>query len=458
MSTVCAVCTPLAQGGIAVIRISGERAVDAASRLFCPFFSFPKVEEMKGYSCAYGRVIDPETGEKIDDAVLTIFRAPHSYTGEDTAEISCHGGVYIAKRILRLCLENGCEQADRGEFTKRAFLNGKLSLTQAEAVMDMISAKGEHALRSARLTKEGRLYAEAEAVKQQLVETLGELAAWVDYPEEDLPAVESEALAASVGSAKKRLEKLLEGYDTGMLLRRGIDTVIAGKPNVGKSTLMNTLLGYERSIVTELAGTTRDVIEESVSLGGFELRLSDTAGIRETSDRVESMGVDIARKRLSDCSLVIAVFDTSEQADSEDKELVEYISGLGAKKIVVLNKNDLGDCFDRTLLERLDCKIIELSAAKGEGKEELSKAVAELFGGAYLDGDETIFANERQKRCIEKASEKLGEAETALDSGETLDAVTVLIDCACEELMALTGEKVTEAVVDEVFGKFCVGK
>ena len=458
MSTVCAVCTPLAQGGLAVIRISGEGAVDAASRIFSPFLSFPKVAEMKGYTCAYGKVIDPENGEAIDDAVLTVFSAPHSFTGEDTAELSCHGGVYIAKRVLRACLAVGCEQADRGEFTKRAFLNGKLSLTQAEGIMDMISARGEDSLRAARLTKEGRLFAEADDIKRQLVTALGELAAWVDYPEEDLPAVERSALSGTISSARGRLKKLIDSYETGMLLRRGIDTVIAGKPNVGKSTLMNTLLGYERSIVTDLAGTTRDVIEEGVQLGGFELRLSDTAGIRTTDDRVESMGVSIARRRLSDCALIIAVFDTSEAADAEDRELIDYIAELGAKVIVVLNKNDLGDRFDRSLLGGLGCRVIELSARQGEGREELGAAVRELFAGTGIDEDGTIFANERQKDCIVKAEGRLAAAAAALEAGETLDAVTVMLDYALEELMELTGEKVGEAVVSEVFSKFCVGK
>lgn len=458
MSTVCAVCTPLAQGGLAVIRISGEGAVDVASRVFSPFLSFPSVQDMPGYSCAYGRVIDPATNEAVDDAVLTIFRAPHSYTGEDTAELSCHGGVYIAKRVLRLCLANGCQQADRGEFTKRAFLNGKLSLTQAEGVMDMISARGEDALRAARLTKEGRLFKEADDIKRQLVTALGELAAWVDYPEEDLPAVERRALTETVSAARARLKKLIQGYDTGMLLRRGIDTVIAGKPNVGKSTLMNTLLGYERSIVTDLAGTTRDVIEEGVQLGGFELRLSDTAGIRATEDRVESMGVSIAKKRLADCALIIAVFDTSEAADAEDRELIDYIASLGTRTVVVLNKNDLGDRFDRSLLAGLGCRVIELSAKQGEGREELGAAVRELFLGAEIDEDGSIFANERQKLCIEKAEERLAAAEAALTAGETLDAVTVMLDYATEELMELTGERANEAIVAEVFSKFCVGK
>ena len=456
MSTVCAVSTPLAEGGLAVIRISGEGALSCAERIFMPFGG-KKISEMQGYTCCYGRVADAD-GKTVDDAMLTVFRAPHSYTGEDTAEISCHGGIYVTKRILRLCLANGCVQADRGEFTKRAFLNGKLSLTQAEAVAELISAGGEQSLRSARLVREGRLFERIDEVKRQLVTLLGELAAWVDYPEEDLPAVESGALIATLSDAAEKLSRLVRDYDSGMVLRTGIDTVIAGKPNVGKSTLMNTLLGYERSIVTEAAGTTRDVIEETVRLGELQLRLSDTAGIREAEDTVEKLGVSLAKKRLRECSLVIAVFDTSSELDSEDRELLSLLGELNKKLIIVLNKSDLGAAADRSAFEGLNARIIELSARRGEGLPELTEAVSELFGARDYDADSTIFANERQKRCAESALEKLREAITAASAGETLDAVTVLTDAAASELMELTGERTTEAVVDEVFSKFCVGK
>ena len=457
MSTVCAVSTPLAEGGLAVIRISGEGALDCAGRIFRPFGG-KTVAEMPGYTCCYGRVVDPADGRVLDDAMLTVFRAPHSYTGEDTAEISCHGGIYITKSILRLCLANGCEQADRGEFTKRAFLNGKLSLTQAEAVADMISARGDLLLRSARLTREGRLFSRIDGVKRQLVTLLGELAAWVDYPEEDLPAVEDGALRETLSSAAGELEALLRDYDCGMVLRTGIDTVIAGKPNVGKSTLMNTLLGYERSIVTDEAGTTRDVIEETARLGELDLRLSDTAGIRGSDDRIEQIGVSLAKKRLDQCALIIAVFDTSSPLDAEDRELLDYIRQLGKRLIIVLNKSDLGARVSREEFADLNARILELSAKNGEGLAELTAAVSELFGADTYDADMTVFANERQKRCAEAALETLREALTAAQSGETLDAVTVLTDHAVSKLMELTGESISEAVVGEVFSKFCVGK
>ncbi|MBR6101661.1 MAG: tRNA uridine-5-carboxymethylaminomethyl(34) synthesis GTPase MnmE [Ruminococcus sp.] len=457
MSTVCAVSTPLAEGGLAVIRISGPDAIPCAAKIFKPFNGTP-VPEMNGYTCAYGRVIDPADGRVVDDAMLTVFRAPHSYTGEDTAEISCHGGVYITKSILRLCLANGCSQADRGEFTKRAFVNGKLSLTQAESVMELISAKGEQSLRSARLTREGRLFQRIDGVKQQLITLLGSLAAWVDYPEEDLPAVENTALLKTLNTASSELERLLRDFDSGMVLRTGIDTVIAGKPNVGKSTLMNTLLGYERSIVTEAAGTTRDVIEETARLGELELRLSDTAGIRDAEDAVEKLGVSRAKKRLRECALVIAVFDTSAELDAEDRELLALLKELGKKLIIVLNKSDLGASADRSAFEGMGAEILELSAKNGEGLPELTAAVGKLFGAKDYDADSTIFANERQKRCAEAALERLRAASEAAALGETLDAVTVMIDAAASELMELTGERITEAVANEVFSKFCVGK
>lgn len=457
MSTICAVSTPLAEGGLSVIRISGEKALAVAEKIFIPFGN-KNIADMPGYTCAYGRVIDSSTGETADDALLTVFRAPKSYTGEDTAEISCHGGIYITKKVMRLCLENGCLPADRGEFTKRAFLNGKLSLTQAESVMDMISAQGEYSLRSARLTREGRLFKSIDGVKSNLVKILGELAAWVDYPEEDLPEIEENALRASLESAVSVLGKILRDYDCGMILRNGIDTVIAGKPNVGKSTLMNLLLGYDRSIVTDIAGTTRDVIEETARLGEFMLKLSDTAGIRQTDDTVEKMGVGLARKRIDECALVIAVFDTSMPLDGEDFELLDYVHSRNKRLVVALNKSDLGSAADKSAFEKYTKHILEISAKHGEGLEEIRLACEEIFSLGGYDADSTIFANERQKACAEKAYKNLKLALGSLNMGETLDAVTVMIDYAAQSLMELTGEKATEAIVDEVFSKFCVGK
>ncbi|WP_295207769.1 tRNA uridine-5-carboxymethylaminomethyl(34) synthesis GTPase MnmE [Ruminococcus sp.] len=456
MRNICAVSTPVAEGGISVIRISGDKAIEIAGKVFRPL-SCGSVENMEGYTCAYGKIVDGN-GREVDDGVLTVFRAPRSYTGENVCEISCHGGVYVTKKVLRLCIENGAELAQRGEFTKRAFLNGKLSLTQAEGVMETISAQGEYALNSANLTKEGRLFKLISEMSQKFVTILGELGAWVDYPEEDLPEVSEDNLRASLKSALGGLDRILADYDSGMILKNGVDTVIAGKPNVGKSTLMNMLLGFDRSIVTDVAGTTRDVIEESAKLGELVLKLSDTAGIHETDDQVEKIGVDIAKKKLENAMLVIEVFDISRELDGEDRELLEYVKGLGKKVIIVLNKSDLECRLDRSEFKGYADNVIEISAKLDEGRGALQSAAEGLLGIGGYDADSTIFANERQKACAERARKYLALALESLDYGETLDAVTVMIDNGANALLELTGEKATEAVVDEVFAKFCVGK
>ena len=456
MKDICAVSTPLAEGGISVIRISGENAISIGAKVFKPL-SCKSVENMAGYTCAYGKIVD-KNGREVDDGVLTVFRAPKSYTGENVCEISCHGGIYVTKKVLRLCIEQGAELAQRGEFTKRAFLNGKLSLTQAEGVMETISALGEYTLNSANLTKEGRLFRLISDMSRKFVTILGELAAWVDYPEEDLPEISEDNLRESLKNALAGLDKIIADHDSGMILKNGVDTVIAGKPNVGKSTLMNMLLGYDRSIVTNVAGTTRDVIEESAKLGELILKLSDTAGIHETDDEVEKIGVDIAKKKLKNAMLVIEVFDISRELDEEDLELLEYVKRLGKKVIIVLNKSDLENVVERSQLEKYSDYVIEISAKLDEGREELQKATEKLLGIGGYDADSTIFANERQISCAERARKYLAMALESLDMGETLDAVTVMIDNGANALLELTGEKATEAVVDEVFSKFCVGK
>ena len=456
MKDICAVSTPLSAIIFSVIRISGENAISIGAKVFKPL-SCKSVENMAGYTCAYGKIVD-KNGREVDDGVLTVFRAPKSYTGENVCEISCHGGIYVTKKVLRLCIEQGAELAQRGEFTKRAFLNGKLSLTQAEGVMETISAQGEYALNSANLTKEGRLFRLISDMSRKFVTILGELAAWVDYPEEDLPEISEDNLRESLKNALAGLDKIIADHDSGMILKNGVDTVIAGKPNVGKSTLMNMLLGYDRSIVTNVAGTTRDVIEESAKLGELILKLSDTAGIHETDDEVEKIGVDIAKKKLKNAMLVIEVFDISRELDEEDLELLEYVKRLGKKVIIVLNKSDLENVVERSQLEKYSDYVIEISAKLDEGREELQKATEKLLGIGGYDADSTIFANERQISCAERARKYLAMALESLDMGETLDAVTVMIDNGANALLELTGEKATEAVVDEVFSKFCVGK
>ena len=453
MSTICAISTPVAVGGISVIRISGNDAVNIAEKIFVPFSKKP-VSQMLGYTCAYGKVIF--NGRTIDDALLTVFLAPKSYTGENVAEISCHGGIFVTKEVLRACIASGAEPAEPGEFTKRAFLNGKISLTQAEAVMDVISAEGKQALNSANLAHEGLLFKKIKSTTDDLVKILSELAAWVDYPEEDLPSVENDALALSLHTAISQLNQILYDYDSGLIFRNGVDTAIVGRANVGKSSLMNMLLGFDRSIVTDIAGTTRDVIEESARLGEVVLKLSDTAGIRQTDDKVESMGVDLAKKKLENARLVIAVFDASEELTHEDKRLLDEIKDKQC--VIVLNKTDLQAKISEDDFAEYKKPVVLISAKEQKGKKDLENAVLSIFRLDNVNSDTTVFTNERQKNCVEKAKNSLELALNALDLGETLDAVTVTISKACDFLLELTGEKVTETVIDEVFHNFCVGK
>ena len=454
MSTVAAISTPRAQGGISVIRISGEDALSAADRIFKPISRKALPSEMEGYSCAYGNIVSGS--EVLDDGVLTVFRAPKSYTGEDVVEISCHGGIFVTEQILRLILGGGVKTAGAGEFTKRAFLNGKMSLTQAEAVMDIISADGSAGLRCAESLREGALFRRIKKVSDGMLKLLGSLAAWVDYPDDDIPAVEGYEISEVLEAGIADLDKLLNSYESGRIVREGADTAIVGRPNVGKSTLMNLLAGCERSIVSDTAGTTRDVVEESVRLGDIVLRLSDTAGIHDTSDTIESIGVDRARKKLDAADLILAVFDVGSEITAEDRELAERCRRRNA--IAVLNKSDLEQRFDFSEISDCFKDSVTVSAEKGEGLERLVSAVEKLYGMSGFSPDMGVLANERQRSCAERARLCFAEALDALKAGATFDAVTILIDDGENFLLELTGEKASEAVVDEVFSRFCVGK
>lgn len=453
MSTIAAISTPNAAGGIAVIRISGEDAISIADKVFSPYGN-KKVTEMAGYTCAYG--VAHNGSERIDDCILTVFRAPHSYTGEDIAELSCHGGLYVTKKILRAILSNGAVNAEAGEFTKRAYLNGKIDLTKAEAVMDIISAKGERELKMAESLREGAAYKKAKKCSERLMKILGDLAAWADYPEEDIPEVHSDVLLEELKVIRDELRSLVRNYDSGRILREGAATAIIGRPNVGKSTLFNCLSGCERSIVTDIAGTTRDVIEESVRIGDITLRLSDTAGIRETDDMIEGIGVENAEKKISASELVIAVFDGSCLLTADDLRLINKINK--DKTIAVINKNDIEQKIDISVLEGSIKHIVYLSAKENSGIEQLQSAIEEILSLNEADFDTATAANERQKKCIDTALEGIESAISSLEIGEMLDAVNVLLDEAEQSLLMLTGEKVTDAVVDEVFSRFCVGK
>ena len=450
--TIAAIATPAGTGGVAVIRLSGFQAIARAAEVFQPIRGASPVD-MAGYTCSYGYFMDHD--QILDDVILTIFRAPHSYTGEDVAEISCHGGRFLAQKILRSVLCEKIRPAEPGEFTRRAFLNGKLSLTQAEAVADLISASGENALKYARTLRDGATFRRISAFSQKLLEILSDLAVWADYPDEDLPAVESTVLSEKLHTLLKEMQSLLATYDYGRILREGLHTVIVGKPNVGKSTLFNALSGYERSIVTDIAGTTRDVIEEQIRLGDVMLRLSDTAGVHGTDDKIEQIGVERSIASLSQADLILAVFDLSAPFTEEDHTLLEKLPP--EKTILVYNKSDQSqEVFRELPFQPVD--MIEISAKHGKNLPALEKAVEAFAARHASPAEDGMIANERQRICLEQAVSGVAEAIQALDQGFAYDAVTVSLDAAADALLQLTGERVTDKVVDTVFSRFCVGK
>ncbi|MBQ3416573.1 MAG: tRNA uridine-5-carboxymethylaminomethyl(34) synthesis GTPase MnmE [Ruminococcus sp.] len=450
-TTIAAISTALGTAGLSVIRISGENAVGIAEKVFK---ANKKLCDMQGYTCVFGALYDKE--EKIDECVATVFSAPHSYTGENTVELSCHGGLYVTQKTLQAVFAAGAIPAEAGEFTKRAFLNGKLDLTEAEAVMDIINAKSKASARAALSVKEGTLSKKIGEIKALLLDKAAHLNAWADYPEEDIPEVSYEELETALNDAKNRLEQILAAYDNGKILKEGINTVIVGKPNVGKSTLMNLLSGYDKSIVTSVAGTTRDVVEETVSLGDIVLNLSDTAGIRESADEIEKIGVNKAKMKLETASLALCVFDSSQELTAEDKDILNAVTELPA--VAIINKTDLPQTLDIDVIREKIQDIVFMSAKEQKGLEELQKTIQKLCLSKDFDTTQALLYNERQRSLTEKAKTAVEEALTALKSGVTYDAVTVAIEEAAAYLAELVGESVTEEVIDRVFHSFCVGK
>lgn len=453
MSTIAAISTGQAAGGIGVVRISGENALSVADRIF-KTVSGIKLEKLSGYKAAFGKVFFEE--KCVDEAVALVFKAPKSYTGEDVVEISCHGGLLVTKQVLRAALANGAVPAEAGEFTKRAFLNGKMDLTRAESVMNIISAKSEQAKSAALNTLDGALYKKISEISVSLKKIAAQMAAWVDYPDEEIDDLSDEKLKATLLTAKDELEKLIKSFDVGQIIIEGVETAIVGKPNVGKSTLMNLLSGCEKSIVTSVAGTTRDIVEETVTLGNNVLRLADTAGLHDTEDTVEKIGVDRTRQKLDRASLVLAVFDSSTEIDDEDMEIIKMCNGKNA--VAVINKTDLNTNFNAEKINKSFESVVYLSAKDRNGIQELEKAIEKTLGTADFDTSAATLMNERQLACCKAALQSIDEAISALEIGMTRDALNVNIDVAVESLDTLTGEKATESVVNEIFSQFCVGK
>ena len=448
--TIAAISTGMTNSGIGIVRISGEEAFSIADRVYR---GKDRISCVKSHTIHYGHITDGE--ETVDEVLVMAMRSPHTFTGEDTVEINCHGGTFVVKRVLEAVLKNGARPAEPGEFTKRAFLNGKINLSQAESVMELISAQGKEALRAANAQLSGALSKQISSVKEELLKLAAHLSAWVDYPEEEIPEVDEDEILSSTENALMKLEHLLSQFDTGKLIREGIDTVIVGKPNVGKSTLMNLLSRCERSIVTDIAGTTRDIVEETVRLGDLILRVSDTAGIRETTDTVEQIGISLAKQRMEQAALVLAVFDGSTKWSSED----EMILSAGEQtSVAVINKSDLPMITDAERIAQVFEHVVVLSANDPSSLNVLEREIRLALNLSGVDPFAPMLLNERQRICTQRAASSLKQVICEVKNGMTFDAVTVLIEDAIDALMEITGEKVTDAVVDSVFSNFCVGK
>lgn len=453
MSTIAAISTAQGQGGIGVIRVSGEQAFTIVDKIF-KSVSGKKIMDIKGYTALFGHIYNNE--EVLDEAVVLKYVAPKSFTGENVVEISCHGGMYITKEVLNAVIMAGASLAEPGEFTKRAYLNGKMDLTEAESVMDIISAKSKSAARAALFVKDGALFKKSQQVKQLLLDKAAHLSAWADYPEEDIPEVSEDSIMEAIEESISILEKLLSTYDMGQVVKEGIDTVIAGRPNAGKSTLMNLLVGREKSIVTNIAGTTRDVVEDTVLVGNVMLKLSDTAGIRDTDNEIEKIGVQKTFDKINGAGLVIALFDNNEELNSEDIDLINKIKDIPC--IAVINKIDLEDKVDKKYITDNIDNVVYISAKQQDNIDELKNMIEKIAGTEDFDPSAGIIANERQRNAIRNAVNSLYEAKESLSMGMTMDAITVSLQETIDYLLELTGEKAGEEIVDSVFHNFCVGK
>ena len=454
--TIAAISTAMTGSGIGIIRISGEKSVSIAEKIFHPGKKGKKLSEQAAYTAHYGMIKDGE--ESIDEVLVLLMKKPHSYTAEDTVEIHCHGGVYVMKRILDLVIRNGARPADPGEFTKRAFLNGRIDLSQAEAVMDVIQAKNEYALKNSVSQLKGSVMKKIRALREQVLYEIAYIESALDDPEHISLEGYPQKLCVKVDNFLKESEELLTGAEEGRVLREGIRTVIVGKPNVGKSSLLNVLAGDERAIVTEIAGTTRDALEEQIRIRGLTLNLVDTAGIRETEDVVERIGVDRAKNMVNEADLVLYVVDSSSVLDENDEEIISFLKDQNV--IVLLNKSDLPSAVNSEMIqERLSKPVISVSAREETGIEEFADLLEKMFlEGRVSFNDEVYLTNARQKNAMEEAKRSFERVKESIEAGMPEDFFSIDLMAAYDSLGQILGESVGEDLVNEIFSKFCMGK
>lgn len=455
--TICAIATPIGEGGVAIIRISGENALDIASRIFKPKNDYD-IRSMKTYTMKYGNIIDLEKKEIIDEVILSYMKAPSSYTGENVVEINCHGGVVSTNSVLNEIIKAGARLAEPGEFTKRAFLNGRIDLSQAEAVMDIITAKTELSMKSAMMQRNGALSKEIEELRKYLLNVLALIEYAVDFTEDDEDVIDDNLISQVKDGIEKtdtKIKNLLSNADEGKIIRDGLNIVIVGKPNVGKSSLLNALLKEKRAIVTDVPGTTRDVIEEYVNLDGIPIRITDTAGIRETEDVVERIGVEKSKQKIEEADLIILMLDTSREIDEEDKAIIDKIKDR--KYIVLLNKIDLEMKISEEIISNLNNKI-DISAKTGKGIGDLKNRIKDLFFNGEINSESLIVSNTRHKQALYRAKENCETAIGRVNANEYLDLVSIYITAAMKALGEITGNELEEDLLNKIFSEFCVGK
>lgn len=456
--TIAAISTPPGEGAISIVRLSGEQAISIADAVFQS--GKKKLIDVSSHTIHYGHIFDPEKYQMMDEVMVSIMRKPKTFTREDIVEINCHGGIVVVNQILQLVLRQGARLAEPGEFTKRAFLNGRVDLSRAEAVMDLIRAKTDKAMNLAINQLDGNLSRLIRQLRQEILETLAQVEVNIDYPEyDDVEELTTRLLLEKANQVQKQIQALLQTAQQGKILREGLSTAIIGRPNVGKSSLLNHLLREEKAIVTDIAGTTRDVIEEYVNVRGVPLKLVDTAGIRETEDIVEKIGVERSRKALSEADLILLVLNQSESLTTEDKQLLDITSGN--KRIILLNKTDLPSRINQEdLVPYLENEpALPISVLTSEGLDQLEQAIADLFfGGNTGDKDASYLSNTRHIALLEKAEQSLAEVIQGIESGMPVDLVQIDMTRCWDYLGEIVGDSVQDELITQLFSQFCLGK
>lgn len=456
--TIAAISTPLGAGGIGIVRMSGEDSFTIANKIF-EGKNKKDVKDYKSHTIHYGRIVDPKTQEVIDEVLLSILKGPHTYTKENMIEINCHGGLIVVQKILQLVLREGAQLAEPGEFTKRAFLNGRIDLSQAEAVIDVINAQTELALQSSVSQLGGGLSEKVKVFRQELLEMIAHIEASIDYPEHDMEELTYEMIQTNTEQLLEKVNDFIQTADTGRMIKEGIQTVIIGKPNVGKSSLLNALLREQRAIVTNIPGTTRDILEEYVNIQGVPLKIVDTAGIRQTEDVVEQIGVEKSKGSIPQADLILVMMDASTPWAEEDHDIFELIQGK--QVLVLINKTDLPRQLDIDLVTEyvpLD-SILEISIKEKIGLDLLEKTLKEMFFKGEIKMNETIFiTNVRHKDALVKSKESLETVLETIELGLPEDCLSIDLQSAYEYLGEITGETVGESLIDQIFSQFCLGK